>query len=144
MAEMLQADGWIGGTPPIAVVQETQGDIDSEIRRRLGECGCLIVITTPKFSAGSDTDPDEISVSVLVGIAERVRTNRGPTGTQKKAHDLAVVVTAMFRRWAPLSAPWRALEFRDATLVDGPEGLITWQVLFETRIRVASQSFDDA
>lgn len=135
IAGVLTADGWISGTPPVAVVTEVEGDAVSEIRTRIGRCGCAVVVMTPRFASGGEGS-DEIVVTVMLGIGERPKINRGPTGTQRRAPDLAVALVAMLDGWQAQSAPYTTLSFRTATSVDGPEDLVTWELVFETRIRV--------
>lgn len=142
IAGVLTADAWIGGTPPVAVVTEVEGDAESEIRTRIARCGCAILVLTPRFAAG-DAARDEIRVTVMLGIGERPRINRGPTGTQRRAPDLAVALVAMLDGWQPQSASYTSLSFRTATSVEGPQELVTWELVFETTIRVRRESFAD-
>lgn len=90
IAALLEADEWFAGTPPIGVVLEIRGDIGSEIDQRVKECGLVVLVTTPKITRGDPEVPGDMAVTVMVGIGERVRTNRGPTGTQKSAGDITV------------------------------------------------------
>lgn len=140
IAGRLSADEWFAGTPPIGIVQEILGDIDAEIDTRIKRCGVVVVVTTPRITRGDPNLKGDLAVTVMLGIGEMVRTNRGPTGTRKTAHDIAVSTMALLDQWQPTSSSWRPLQFRDATIVDGPSDMLSWQVIFDTQIRVQAST----
>lgn len=144
LAEQLTLDNWISGTPPIGVYTEVKGDVASLIKERVAKAGLAIGVLTPKFAAARRENPGEIDVTIMLAVAESVRTNRGPTGTQKQAHAVAVSCVAILDDYQPTSQPYQPLRFRDATVVDGPEQLITWQIVFETTIRVVAETQNDS
>lgn len=128
--------------PQIQVVTSVRGDIGSQIRERLAGTGLVVTVTTPRWSRGDSAVPGLLDVTVLVGIGEHARINRGPTGTRLAAEDVAVSITAILDRWRP-DGGWAELDLVEATEVDGEDLDVTYQIQFRTRIRVRAVEEND-
>jgi hypothetical protein len=135
MAARILTDEWMVAEPAVQILAEDLGDMESEIKRRINTHGILVIITTARFVRTSEEIPGELTITVLVGIGEHTRINRGPTGTQKPADDVAVRITALLDGYRPPGG-WTPLSIVDGAPVDGPEELLTWQLRFSTQIRV--------
>lgn len=135
IAARIETDDFVAGLPPIPVVTEKRGDLGRMIQEGIGKCGMVVVVTTPRLVPDPEI-PSALTVSITLGVGERAATNRGPTGTRKPAIDLVVVLIALLWHWRPTGG-WTEIEFLEATLEDVSD-LVSYQLTFETRIRVES------
>ena len=136
VADRLRADEWLSALPAPRIVTERAGDIGSAIEKELGSCGLCIAVATPEFVRGGEGTPDEILVEVLVDVSERPLANRGASGTKKVPIDVASVVIACL--WDARICPgFTPLLFQRSNLVAATPERVTYEIRFQTRLRVA-------
>lgn len=138
MATRLRADSAFSTPPRIAVLTEDLGSVYQEIAQRIGECGIVVSIITPGWKP-DEMHPDFFVATVEVGVAENTLTNRGPTGTQRKAGDIAIAVTAILNRFKPAGG-WRELVFKGANVRGITNDIVTYAVTFETAIHAVAEA----
>lgn len=135
VATLIESDEWIRGTVPISVVTEKRGEVGAQIKERVARNGLVVLVITPKWSS-AEVDSSSINVVVRLGVAERVKINRGATGTGKSALDVATSVVALLWNFTPPGG-WQQLAFVGATQLDGPDDEVSFEIDFNTSIRVA-------
>ncbi len=133
--ERILSDAWIAAEPAPTVLTEEIGDLERSIDQSLNGNGIAIAVVTPRIKGGGDGDPDLRTVTVQVGIGERPSVNRGPTGTQKPGFDLAISIMALLARYTAVEG-WTPLHYVDLVADKSDANLITWDLFFESRVRV--------
>lgn len=134
VAARLRTEAWLTEHPAVQITTEREGDVASQIERGLNGNGLAVVILTPRIESG-DGAGLELEVTLLVGVAEKPKVNRGPTGTRKPAVDVSTCILGLLWDWRPADI-WRPLDFLDRTIEESTPDMIAHSLRFQTRTRV--------
>ena len=134
--EKIQSLEFIAGPPSVAVLAEYEQDLFAKIGRamtqKLGDHGAGLCITiSARYRIA---DRRILIVRLLLQVQENTTLNRGSTGTQLDAGDVALELLIQLTGWAPsyfstLEAPERGDQL---TLIANEPGLLGYEVAFET------------
>jgi hypothetical protein len=130
----LLQDTIFAGPPRIPVVTERHSDFENIIDRIVNKLGLGVVIGTTEFSAGSNLNSFEVTISI--GVIENVLLNSGKTASRMPCADLSLAVCAILRNWSP-DGLWAPLVFVKAALTEPPPNLV-YEVTFKTEIQLHS------
>jgi hypothetical protein len=135
VAQRIESADWLGGaTPPVKVVTEAAGSIDTEIEKRIAAKGLGVIVSTPEFSRRDADFREGLDFVLGVTLLEAPKINRGPSGTQKRYDDAALEITALLEGFAPAPG-WLPLAFKSGTLVEASADLVEYELTFETATR---------
>lgn len=136
IAARLRGEAWLTEHPAVQISTEREGDVASAIERGLKGAGLAVAILTPRLAA-TDGPGRMLEVTLLVGVAENPRTNRGPTGTRKPACDVSTTILALLWDWTPDDI-WQPLSFVERVIEESTPELVAHSMRFSTRVRVES------
>ena len=119
----------------VPVVPEDRMDIETEIRKALGQAGGLVVtVGTGGAKGAAPNDPlPQADVEVVVEVAEIPAVNRGPAGRKTPAVSAAVTAVVALHHF-----PWesgKALVFSEIIYNrDDKKQLVIYTAIFTTRV----------
>lgn len=129
IATRLREDSLFAGPPRIEVLVEDEGDLASEVAKRVQSGTGIVAVVVEGSLEPSDTAPDALATELSVAILENPTLNRGRSGTQVSAGRLAESVWALLDGWQP-SDEWSTLSCQSLQ----PEG-VEWGLMYRVVVR---------
>lgn len=144
VADRLNADAYFVGPPAIPVITENIGDIETAIQQAIAQLGVCAIVVTPTANAAFPNcfKPYFNDIKIVVRIVENVILNRGPSGIQKPASDVAEVVAALLHQYEPVGIS-ESIFLETPSITIAPTGGVGRLLSYDVRLRTAG-GFDMA
>jgi hypothetical protein len=139
VAAHLQSSDCIASLAPrVEVLAFDPGSSEDVIARRLTSPGISVVVTSPDAGSAGGDDRRRVEFTFSVAVGERALHNRGPSGTQVAAYDLAWLIVAALDGYRPTEA-WRPVEFLGLEQAQGADRESRDLLVTELRFRSSAR-----